>query len=162
MSAEARRRTGSDGRRGFWRGRRDTVSASGSICLAVVALWAPHEGRFAWQAWRFKTFIDARRRTGSDGRRGFWGGRCDAFSTSGSICVAGMALWALQGRFAWQAWHFQDLQNVRGSSARNWVGWTPQLLTWQAWHFRRLRLDLPGRPGTLSTSGSICVAGKAL
>ena len=118
---------------------------------------------------------EAWRRTGSNWRRCILRGRRDAFSTSGSLCVAGVALSvpscprklgdelgrigaaafyvagvtpsAPQARFAWQAWHFQYL-HVRGSSATNWVEWR--------------RCILRGRRHTFSTSGSICVAGVAL
>ena len=81
---------------------------------------------------------EAWRRTGSNWRRSILRGRRDAFSTSGSICVAGVVLLhhhrcqrklgdelgrigavafyvagvklsAPQARFAWQAWYFQYL-----------------------------------------------------
>ena len=50
---------------------------------------------------------EARRRTGSIDAAAFH--------------VAGVTLSALQTRFVWQAWHFQDLHtvDVRGSSATN-------------------------------------------
>ena len=76
---------------------------------------------------------EAWRRTGSNWRRCILRARRDTFSTSGSLCVAGvhrcprklgdelgrigaaacrvtgMTLSALQARFAWQAWHLQYL-----------------------------------------------------
>ena len=75
MSAEAWRRIGSD--------------------LAPLDL--------AWQAWHFQHLrLDARGRRGTLGtsielgriwRRWILRGRRDTFSTSGSICVAGVVLW---------------------------------------------------------------------
>ena len=155
MSAEAWRRIGSDLEplalawqawylqhlRPDLRGRRDTFSASGSICVAGVVLWrrivsdlAPLD--LAWQACYFQRLrLDLCGRCGTFGTfidvRGSLATNWVGFGAAGS-CVAGVLLSAPQARFAWQAWHFQDLIDVRGSSATNWVGWTPLLLTWQA------------------------------
>ena len=127
------RRTGSDGRRCFWRGRRDTFSTSADAAafdVTGVTLSAPRA--------RYR----CPRKLGDEL------GRMDA----AAFDVAGVTLSAPQARFARQAWHFQDEVDVRGSSATNWVGWTPLLLTWQAWRFQQLVLDLRGRRGTFSTS----------
>ena len=141
-----------------FRGRRDTFSTSGSICVAGVALSGPYrcprklgdelgrmdaaafdvagvtlsapQARFAWQVWRFQDLYRCPRKLGDEL------GRMDA----AALDVAGVTLSAPQARFAWQAWHFQYLHiDVRGSSATNW-----------AWR------------DTFSTSCSICVAGVTL
>ena len=61
---------------GLLRGRCDTFSTSGSICVAGVARSVP--AYVSAEAWR---------RTGTHGRRGLLRDRRDAFSMSGSICV---------------------------------------------------------------------------
>ena len=125
MSADAWRRTGSDGRRCFLCGRRGTFSMSGSICVAGVALSRP-----SWMS------ADALRRTGSDGRRCFLCGRRGTFSTSGSI-----------GRHD----TFSTFIDVRRSLATNWVGWAPVLSVWQAWRFQHVRFHLRGKRGAVKT-----------
>ena len=74
-------------RRWILRGRRDTFSTSGSICVAGVALSVP--------------LIDV---SGSSATNG------DGFGAAGS-CVAGVTLSAPQAPFAWQAWRFRYLHN---------------------------------------------------
>ena len=69
--------------------------AAGS-CVAGVTLSAP-QARFAWQAWYFGYRHRCPRKLGDElGRiwRRCWilRGRRDTFSTSGSICVAGVVL----------------------------------------------------------------------
>ena len=119
MSAEAWRRTGNDltPRLFAWQacrfqhvrldlcGRRGTcsvcVDVSGSLatnrdCVAGMALSAP-QARFLWQAWHLQYLHRCERKLGDDEqglirRRGFLRGRRAAFSMSGSICVAGVAL----------------------------------------------------------------------
>ena len=111
---------------------------------------------------------EAWRRTGSNWRRCMSRDRRDTFSTSCSICVAGvddlgrigaaafyvpgMALSALQPRFAWQAWHFQYLHRCPrklgdelgriGAAACRVTGVAlsaPQArFAWQAWRFQYL------------------------
>ena len=153
------------GRRGTFR----TIDVRGSSATNWVR-WTPR--LLMWQAFRFQRlgldllgmqawhFQDLHR---CPRKLGDELGRMDA----AAFDVAGLSLSAPQARFEWQAWHFERLMrfdlrgrhgafkafiDVRGSSATNWVGWTPRLLTWQAFHFQRLRLDLRGRHGTLSTS----------
>ena len=69
--------------------------AAGS-CVAGVTLSAP-QARFAWQAWYFRYLHRCPRKLGDElgriWRRWILRGRRDAFSTSGSICVAGVVLW---------------------------------------------------------------------
>ena len=54
------------------------------------------EARFAWQAWYFRCLHRCPRKLGDElgriWRRWILRGRRDAFSTSGSICVAGVVL----------------------------------------------------------------------
>ena len=108
-------------RRWILRGRRDTFSTSGSMrvavgtsidvrgslatnwvgfgaagsCAAGVTLSAP-QARFAWQAWYFRYLHRCPRKLGDElgriWRRWILCGRRDTFSTSGSICVAGVVL----------------------------------------------------------------------
>ena len=122
---------------------------------------------------------EAWRRTGSNWRRCMSRDRRDTFSTSGSICVAGVALSvylhrcprklgdepgrigaaacrvtgvalsAPQARFAWQAWHFQYLHRLSTEAWRR---------TGSNWR----RCILRARRDSFSTSGPICVAGVAL
>ena len=93
------------------RGRRGTfgtsIDVSGSLatkgdifdaaafCVAGVTLSAL-QARFAWQAWYFRYLHRCQRKLGDDGgpmdADCLLRGRRDAFSTSGSICVAGVAL----------------------------------------------------------------------
>ena len=93
-------------------------------------------------------------------------------------CVAGVTLSTLQARFAWQAWHFQDLHRCPrklgdelgrlGAAAFYLAGVTlsaPQArFAWQAWHFQDLHRcprklgDELGRIG----AAAFCVAGVAL
>ena len=63
--------------------------------------------------------------------------------------VAGVALSALQARFAWQAWHFRYLHSC------------PRKLGDEGGPMDADGL-LRGRRGAFSTSGLICVAGVAL
>ena len=69
--------------------------AAGS-CVAGVTLSAP-QARFAWQAWYFGYRHRCPRKLGDElgriWRRWILRGRRDTFSTSGSICVAGVVLW---------------------------------------------------------------------
>ena len=73
---------------------RDTCGAA-AFCVAGVTLSAP-EVRFAWQAWYFRYLHRGLRKSGDEPghlwRRGVLRGRRDAFSTGGSICVAGVVL----------------------------------------------------------------------
>ena len=92
------------------------------------------------------------------GRRGTFGASIDVrgslatnwvgFGAAGS-CVAGVTLSAPQARFAWQAWYFRYLhrcpRKLGDELGRIWRRWI-----------------LRGRPGTFSTSGSMCVAGVVL
>ena len=104
-------------RRWILRGRRDTFSTSGSICVAGVVLsvlgvlLSAPQARFVWQVWYFRYLHRCPRKLGDElGRMdGLSRGRRDTFSTSGSICVAGVTLSAPQAPFAWQAWHVQYL-----------------------------------------------------
>ena len=68
--------------------------AAGS-CVAGVALSAP-EARFAWQACYFRYLHRCLRKLGDElgriWRRWILRGRRDTFSTSGSMCVAGVVL----------------------------------------------------------------------
>ena len=68
--------------------------AAGS-CVAGVALSAPQAG-CAWQAWYFGYLHRCPRKLGDElgriWRRWILRGRRDTFSTSGSICVAGVVL----------------------------------------------------------------------
>ena len=68
--------------------------AAGS-CVAGVTLSAPRAG-FAWQAWYFRYLHRCPRKLGDElgqiWRRWILRGRRDTFSTSGSICVAGVVL----------------------------------------------------------------------
>ena len=68
--------------------------AAGS-CVAGVALSAP-QARLAWQAWYFRYLHRCPRKLGDElgriWRRWILRGRRDAFSTSGSICEAGVVL----------------------------------------------------------------------
>ena len=63
--------------------------------VAGVALSAP-QARFAWQAWHFRYLHSCPRKLGDEGgpmdADGLLRGRRGAFSTSGLICVAGVAL----------------------------------------------------------------------
>ena len=63
--------------------------------VAGVTLSAP-QARFAWQAWYFRYLHRCPRKLGDEGRpmdaECLLRGRRDTFSTSGSICVAGVAL----------------------------------------------------------------------
>ena len=112
-------------RRWILRGRCDTFSTSGSICVAGVVLWVPPldvrgslatnwvgfgaagscvagvtlsapQARCAWQAWYFRYLHRCPRKLGDElgriWRRSILCGRRDTFSTSGSICVAGVVL----------------------------------------------------------------------
>ena len=157
---------------------RDTCGAA-AFCVAGVTLSAP-EVRFAWQAWYFRYLHRGLRKSGDEPghlwRRGVLRGRRDAFSTGGSICVAGVATYievcgspattrdtcgaaafcvagvtlsAPEVRFAWQAWYFRYLH--RGLRK---PGDEPGHL-WR-------RGVLRGRRGAFSTGGSICVAGVVL
>ena len=63
-----------------------------AFCVAGVTLSAL-QARFAWQAWYFRYLHRCQRKLGDEGgRRGFLCGRRDTFSTSGSLCVAGVVL----------------------------------------------------------------------
>ena len=72
---------------------------------------------FVWQACHFQQLgLDLR------GRRGTFGTSIDvsgSLATKGDIfdaaafCVAGVALSALQARFAWQAWYFRYLHRCQ-------------------------------------------------
>ena len=77
------------------RGRRDTFSTAGAMCVAGVALSVP-QARFAWQAWYFLCHHRGQRKLGDEvglmWRRGLLRGRRGTFGTSGSICVAGVVL----------------------------------------------------------------------
>ena len=68
--------------------------AAGS-CVAGVTLSAP-QARFAWQPWYFRYLHRCPRKLGDElgriWRRWILRGRRDTFSTSGSICVAGVLL----------------------------------------------------------------------
>ena len=68
--------------------------AAGS-CVAGVTLSAP-QARCAWQAWYFRYLHRCPRKLGDElgriWRRWILRGRRDTFSTSGSICVAGVVL----------------------------------------------------------------------
>ena len=106
------------------RGRRDTFSTSGSICVAGVALSAPSRGSLA-------TTVDP------------W--------TPTVFYVAGVTLSAPQARFAWQAWRFwyrhrcpRKLGDDGGPGPMDADGL------------------LRGRRDTFITSGSICVVGVVL
>jgi len=80
--------------------------------------------------------------------------------------VAGVSLSAPQARFAWQAWHFQDLHRCprklgdelgrMDAAAFDVAGLSlsaPQArFEWQAWHFEHLmRVDLRGRYSAFKT-----------
>ena len=64
--------------------------------MAGVTLSAPPQARFAWQVWQFQYFHRCPRKLGDEGgpmdADGLLRGRRDAFSTSGLICMAGVAL----------------------------------------------------------------------
>ena len=97
-------------RRRDLRGRRGTfgtfIDVRGSLATKVdpwtptvfyvagVTLSAP-QARFAWQAWHFRYLHRCPRKLGDEGgpmdADCLLGGRRDAFSTSGAICVAGVA-----------------------------------------------------------------------
>ena len=53
------------------------------------------QARFVWQAWHFQYLHRCPQKLGDEGgpmdADGLLRGRCDTFSTSGSICVAGVA-----------------------------------------------------------------------
>ena len=73
--------------------------------------------------------------------------------------LAGVALSALQARFAWQASHFQDLHRCLGSSAMGWVDCIPYFclpawLSWKIWsQFEESRtLDSGVTPARIETS----------
>ena len=72
----------------------ERFGAAGS-CVAGVRLSAP-QLRFAWQAWYFRYLHRCQRKLGDEWgpiwRRWILRGRRDAFSTSASICVAGVVL----------------------------------------------------------------------
>ena len=82
--------------------------------VAGVTLSAP-QARFAWQAWRFRYLRRCPRKHGDEGgpmdADCLLCGRRDTFSTSGSICVAGVALSVPS----------------RGSSATTVDPWTPTI-----------------------------------
>ena len=93
------------------RGRRGTFGTFIDVCgslattvdpwtptvfdVAGVTLSAP-QARFAWQAWHFRYLHRCPRKLGDDGgpmdADCLLRGRRDTFITSGSICVAGVAL----------------------------------------------------------------------
>ena len=100
-------------------------------------------------------------------------GRRSAWSTPGSLRVAGAALGALQAHFAWQAHHLEHLRlllrgrrstwstSIEGSLATSDAN--GRRLVWRgSLHLEHLRLLLRCRCSTWSTSGSFCVAGAAL
>ena len=72
----------------------DRFGAAGS-CVAGVTLSAP-QPRFAWQAWYFRYLHRCQRKLGDEWgliwRRWILRGRRNTFSTSASICVAGVVL----------------------------------------------------------------------
>ena len=98
-----------------WR-RSGTHCGTAAFCVAGVVLWGPQAG-FAWQVWYFGDLCRCPRNLGDEAgplwRHGFLCGRRGTLGTSGcgaaAFCVAGVTLSATQARFAWQAWHFQDL-----------------------------------------------------
>ena len=148
---------------------RDTCGAA-AFCVASVTLSAP-EVRFAWQAWYFRCLHKGLRKLGDAlGRIGAAALSVEpgTFNTSGSMCVAGVAL-SVPPYMSAEAWRrtgsdwrrgilrgrrdaFRTSIDVRGSLATNWVGLAPRHFTWQAWRFQHLKLDLCGRRDTFSTS----------
>ena len=97
----------------------------------------------------FSSYIDVRGSLATNwslGRRCFlcgWRGRrcflCDwrgTFSTSGSICVAGVVL---------------SVHRCPRKLGDELVTWTPLLSVWLAWHIQHLRLNLRGRRGAFSS-----------
>ena len=98
MSAEARRRTGTHGRRGLLRDRPDTFSMSGSICVAGVAGVA-----CSVPAYRCPRKLDDEV------------GQIDA----AAFCVTGVALSASRAGCVWQAWRlFKWLSWIQGRCRR--------------------------------------------
>ena len=79
--------------------------AAGS-CVAGVTLSAP-QARFAWQAWYFRYLHRCPRKLGDElgriWRRWILRGRRDTFSTSGSMCVAGVVL-SVPPQMSAEAW----------------------------------------------------------
>ena len=167
-----------NGRRLVLRGRRSTWSTFIEVVLRRLVLrrqevrrlvMRPQRPRFPWQAQHLEhlrlvfrgtrstcsTFIELRGSLGTsdaNGRRLVLRGRRSAWSTSGSVCVAGAALGAPPARFAWQAQHFEHLHRGRWKSGDEWCEWAPPRFAWQAQHLGHLRLVLHGRRSTCSIS----------
>ena len=117
-------------------GRRSTWSTSSWSCVAGAALEAL-QGPFVWQAQHlehFRLLLRVRRSTWStfievggslatsdaNGRRLVLHGRRSTRSTSGSFCVAGVALGALEPRFAWQV-RIDFFVRGRGRAVAGWA-----------------------------------------
>ena len=151
---------------------------------------------FAWQAWALATWtctLRGRRATYGTGlalvarfipswrrcRRGCWRGSRGAWRHRLSLCVAGMALMALDWLWwpAWfpvQAWHLATSNfTLRGRSGASWHG--PALcvagvalgdidlqFAWQAWRLATSASTLCGKCGTWWHRLTLSVAGAAI
>ena len=99
------------------------------------------------------------------GRRCRWRGRHGTWRHGPSLCVAGVALRAMDRHFAWQAWHLWHWAGSGGALGSPLAPWSPPPFAWQAWylatctrhfawkswHFATWIVTLRGRRGTYST-----------
>ena len=132
MSAEAWRRSGH-------------LDAA-AFCVTGVALSAP-QARFARQAWHVQYLHRCPRKLGDElvtwtPLLSVW--LRSNFSTSSSICVAGMVL-------SVPTQHVRLTHRCPRKLGDELVTWTPLLSVWLARHFQHIRLNFRGRRGTFST-----------
>ena len=107
-------RSGRGGRRGCWRGRRDTLRHPPSFHVAGVVLGDIDCGRQGTYGIGLAPVARVGR-SGRGGRRGCWRGRHGTLRHPPSFHVAGVVLGDIDLHFVWQAWQAWHAWHWAGS-----------------------------------------------